>query len=98
MVGWALELDCWAQAILRSRGVYTVLTVKALAAAEPGRAKGEGGPLASFFECTDNQNIPSVGHFRSRWHQSFLWTQVMLLQKCGFQNQEMVAVPCMDGS
>lgn len=33
--------------MLRTRGVYSVLVVKALAAAEPGGAKGEGGSLAS---------------------------------------------------
>lgn len=54
--------------MLRTRGVYSVLVVKALAAAEPGGAKGGGGSLASFFKCTDNQSVPRVGHVRSKWH------------------------------
>lgn len=54
--------------MLRTRGVHSVLVVKALAAVEAGGAKGEGGSLASFFKCTDNQSIPRVGHFRSKWH------------------------------
>lgn len=52
--------------MLRTRGVYSVLVVKALAAAEPGGAKGEGGSLASFFKCTDNQSVPRVGHVKEQ--------------------------------
>lgn len=84
--------------MLRTKGVYSVLIVKALAAAEPGGAKGKGGSLASFFKCTDNQSVPRVGHVRSKWHLNgtYLGPQVMLLQQCGFQNEEMLTA--MDGS
>lgn len=84
--------------MLRSRGVYSVLVVKALAAAEPRGAKGEGGSLASFFKCTDNQSIPRVGHFRSKWHLNgtYLGNSNYAIKTYLFQNEEMVTVPWMD--
>lgn len=82
MVGCALVLDYWDQPTLRMRRVYTVLIVWPLATAETGGAKGrEGSSLLQVSRQAKQQVRPMYG------------SQVMLLQKYGFQNQEMVTIP-----
>lgn len=65
MVGAILVLDYQEQAHTQNEGKVHCLILKALAAAEPGGAKGERGSLASF-KCTDNQNIANIGHLRNK--------------------------------